>query len=44
VFARHLGLRTEFDDLHPDLLDHAIARTVMAFGDRAYPIDRPPPL
>ena len=39
-----LGLRAELSDLHVSLLAHAIAGSELANGgERAYPVDRPPP-
>lgn|GEM_PF-2097337 len=45
MLAHILGLRTELFDLHRNLLDKAIASSELANGsERAYNIDRPPPL
>jgi hypothetical protein len=43
VLTQHTGPRTELIPLHTNLLDHAVAGSELAYGDRAYPIDRPPP-
>jgi hypothetical protein len=41
---RQLGIRAELSDLHISLFAHAIASSELAHGgERAYPVDRPPP-